>query len=103
MLQYEVVLSKLDFNIEVQMADWHEEKYGEVFEGVLRGLQRRRAVDPGFSVEDAEHQLTHLYVLDGNDWLGRGSVGDIVSEATIAAYELFINEWKAEKGGEHGG
>lgn len=60
-------------------------------------------MDPVFSIEDAERQLSHLYILDGNDWLGRGELGDIVSQATIAAYELFIHEWKVEIGGEHGG
>ncbi|HOE76889.1 MAG TPA: hypothetical protein PLX63_09545 [Rectinema sp.] len=84
------------------MADWRDQKYIEVFDGTLNGLQRRRAVDPAFSIEDVENQLVHLYVLDGNDWLGRGVLGDIVSEATIAAYELFIEEWKIEKGGKNG-
>ena len=84
------------------MADWRDQKYIEVFDGTLNGLERRRAVDPAFSIEDVENQLVHLYVLDGNDWLGRGVLGDIVSEATIAAYELFIEEWKIEKGGKNG-
>jgi len=84
------------------MADWRDQKYTEVFGETLNGLQRRRAVDPAFSIEDVENQLVHLYVLDGNDWLGRGALGDIISEATIAAYELFIEEWKIEKGGKNG-
>ncbi len=81
------------------MAEWHDDKYKEIFEGTLNGLYRRRAVDPKFAIGDAEHQLEHLYILDGNDWLGRGELGDIVSQATIAAYELFIHEWKSEIGG----
>ena len=84
------------------MADWRDQKYIEVFDGTLNGLRRRRALDPAFSIEDVENQLVHLYVLDGNDWLGRGALGDIISEATIAAYELFIEEWKIEKGGKNG-
>jgi hypothetical protein len=35
--------------------------------------------------------------MDGADWLGRGQVQDITLSATIAAYELFISEWKGEK------
>ncbi len=85
------------------MAEWHDEKYREIFEGTLNGLQRRRSVDPEFAILDAENQLAHLYVLDGNDWLGRGELGDIVSQATIAAYELFIHEWKSELGGNNVG
>ncbi|MEN6499461.1 MAG: hypothetical protein ABFC65_02875 [Rectinema sp.] len=85
------------------MAEWHDEKYKEIFDGILSGLHRRRAIDPSFSIEDAENQLAHLYILDGNDWLGRGALGDITSEATIAAYELFIHQWKAEIRGKNGG
>lgn len=81
------------------MASWFDQKYVEVFDGTLNGLGHRRSADPAFSIADAENQLAHLYVLDGNDWLGRGLLGDLISEATIAAYELFIEEWRTEKGG----
>ena len=84
------------------MASWFDQQYVEVFDGTLNGLGHRRSADPAFSIADAENQLAHLYVLDGNDWLGRGALGDIISEATIAAYELFIEEWKIEKGGKNG-
>ncbi|MDX9827925.1 MAG: hypothetical protein RBT73_09285 [Spirochaetia bacterium] len=73
--------------------DWREKKREEVFESTLRGLQNRRRIDPSFSLDDLKSALNHLYVLDGNDWLGRGELGDIVSSATIAAYEHFQIEW----------
>ncbi|MDR0731660.1 MAG: hypothetical protein LBF63_08325, partial [Treponema sp.] len=57
--------------------------------------ERRRACDPGCSVEDLEGVLRHLYVMDGADWYGRGDVQDITMAATIAAYEHVIAEWKA--------
>lgn len=75
---------------------WREEKYDEVFESALRGLRRRSAVDPSFGLADAEGALKHLYVQDGNDQGGRGDLQDIVLAATIAAYEHYIAEWKAE-------
>ncbi|MCE1158251.1 MAG: hypothetical protein LWX23_05760 [Spirochaetia bacterium] len=74
--------------------DWREKKREEVFESTLRGLQNRRRIDPSFTLEDLRSALNHLYILDGNDWLGRGELGDIVSAATIAAYEHFQNEWE---------
>ena len=77
--------------------DWREEKRESVFESTLRGLENRRKVDPGFTLADARSSLDHLYILDGNDWLGRGELGDIVSQATIAAYEHFIQEWGAAR------
>ncbi|HEY9053532.1 MAG TPA: hypothetical protein VIO60_01800 [Rectinemataceae bacterium] len=94
---------------QVTSTDWKERKREEVFEGTLKGLENRRRIDPEFGLEEARSSLEHLYVLDGNNWLGRGELGDIVSEATIAAYEHFIHEWSAsektrsEEAGRKGG
>lgn len=76
--------------------DWRELKREEVFESTLKGLENRRLKDAEFSLSDAQSALEHQYVLEGNDWLGRGELGDIVTSATIAAYEHFIFEWKAD-------
>jgi len=76
--------------------DWRERKSEETFESSLKGLENRRKIDPGFSLEDARSALEHLYILEGNDWLGRGELGDIVTAATIAAYEHFIADWRKE-------
>lgn len=77
--------------------DWRELKYQETLKDELRGLKRRREADPGCKVEDIEGTLRHLYHTEGADWLGRGEVQDIILAATIAAYELFVSEWKAGK------
>jgi hypothetical protein len=77
--------------------DWREAKYEETLQEELRGLKRRREADPACTAEDLEGTLRHLYHMDGADWIGRGEVQDIILSATIAAYELFISEWKAEK------
>jgi len=76
--------------------EWKEIKYTEVFEQELRGLTRRRQADPHCTVEDIEGLLQHLYIMDGADWYGRGDVQDIIMAATIAAYEHFIAQWKAD-------
>ena len=76
--------------------EWRDIKYGEIFEQELRGLQRRRKSDPRCTVGDIEGVLQHLYIMDGADWYGRGDVQDITMAATIAAYEHFIAQWKAE-------
>jgi len=83
--------------------DWKDAKYNEVFEQELRGLQRRRSSDPGFTVADLEKVLEQLYLQDGSDWLGRGGLGDVIMAATIAAHEFFISQWKSEKPGISGG
>lgn len=76
--------------------DWRDFKYEETFKQELRGLHRRRESDPGCTITDLEGMLRHLYKMDGSDWIGRGEVQDITMSATIAAYEHFIAEWKAE-------
>ena len=75
---------------------WRDIKYAEVFEEEIRGLQRRRNQDPNCTVQDIEGVLKNLYMMDGADWYGRGDVQDISMSATIAAYEHFIAQWKAE-------
>ena len=76
--------------------EWKDIKYEEIFQQELRGLERRRESDRSCTVEDLEGVLQHLYIMDGADWYGRGDVQDITMAATIAAYEHFIAEWKAE-------
>ena len=72
--------------------DWQNIKYTETFDAEIRGLDLRRAA--GCSVSDIEGTLKHLYVLDGADQGGRGSVQDTIMAATIAAYEHYISCWK---------
>ena len=79
----------------MSISDWQESKRRETFESTVAGLENRRKVDPAFTLEDAVSSLEHLYVLEGNDWLGRGELGDIVTSATIAGYEHFVFEWRA--------
>jgi hypothetical protein len=77
-------------------AGWRDVKYTETFEQELRGLERRRAADPACTAADIEGVLKHLYIMDGQDWAGRGEAQDTAIAATIAAYEYFIAQWKAE-------
>ena len=77
--------------------EWQNTTYTTTFEEELRGLQRRRAADSNCTIADIEGTLKHLYIMDGADWGGRGSVQDATMAATIAAYEYFIAAWKAEK------
>ncbi|MCL2442117.1 MAG: hypothetical protein FWD13_01465 [Treponema sp.] len=80
--------------------EWRDIKYKEIFEQETRGLTRRRQSDPTCKVEDFEGILNNLYIKDGADHDGRGSLQDTIISATIAAYECFIAEWKAEQGNQ---
>jgi len=76
--------------------DWREIRYKETFDEETRGLTRRRQSDPNCKIEDLQGILKALYIMDGADQGGRGDVQDTIMAATIAAYERFISEWKAE-------
>ena len=76
--------------------EWREIKYRQVFEEETRGLARRREADPRCKAEDLEATLKNLYIMDGADQGGRGNVQDTIMAATIAAYERFIAQWRAE-------
>jgi hypothetical protein len=71
-------------------------KYDETYSEITVSLQRHRAKDPSFTLDDARGVLKHLYVNDGNNWVGRGELQDIVVQATIDSYEHFISIWGAE-------
>ena len=76
--------------------DWQEVKYQETFDQEIRGLTRRRQSSPDCTIKDLEGTLRNLYIMDGADQGGRGTLQDIIMAATIAAYEHFISAWKAE-------
>jgi hypothetical protein len=77
-----------------ETTDWQDAKYAEVFEDEIRGLERRRLHDTSFTPHDLEMQLKQQYIIAGDDWEGRGVLGNIVINATIAAYEYYAAEWK---------
>jgi len=74
--------------------EWQDKRYQETFDEETRGLSRRRDSDPGCKIEDLEATLKNLYILDGADQGGHGSLQDTIMAARIAAYEQFIESWK---------
>jgi hypothetical protein len=77
--------------------EWRDRKYEETLESVLAALAAQRKVDPSFTIGDAEGTLRHLYIQEGNDQGARGPLQDAIIEATIAAYEQFIDMWSKER------
>ena len=74
--------------------EWRQTTYQTTFDEETRGLQRRRNSDPGCKIEDLEGILKNLYIMEGADQDGRGSLQDTILSARIAAYEEFIDRWK---------
>jgi len=73
--------------------DYREKLYEDTFNNVCKEMRHRRQNDPQFSKEELEGVLRSLYVDQGNDWVGRGEVRDLINEATISACELVLSEW----------
>ena len=48
--------------------------------------------DPVGLLDQLERELRSLYVRQGNDWTGRGEIGDAKLEATIAVLEAMRAE-----------
>jgi hypothetical protein len=76
--------------------EWRADKYQQVFDDEIRGLVRRSQSDPDCKIEDLEGILRNLYIRDGADIDGRGSLQDTILAATIAAYEHYIANWKSK-------
>jgi len=76
--------------------EWRDKKYKEVFEQEIRGLIRRRQFDSNCKIEDIKATLKDLYIFEGANQDGRGSLQDAILAATIAAYEQFIADWASE-------
>ncbi|MBU0926298.1 MAG: hypothetical protein KKA67_00970 [Spirochaetes bacterium] len=74
---------------------WKDSAYDESYSTTLASLRRRRAEDTEFTLDGAKGVLKHLYVQDGNNWVGRGELQDIVMQATLDAYESFVSEWES--------
>ena len=77
--------------------DWENKFYEKVFKETYDKLITGKRQSPAVSLEEIKDILTSLYVLDGNNWIGRGLIGDITSAATIAAYESFISEQEQQE------
>lgn len=73
-----------------------DEKYRQVLEEELRGLQRRREHDSSCTIDDLKGILKNLYIFEGNNWDGRSELMATSLAATIAAYERFITDWEKE-------
>jgi hypothetical protein len=74
-----------------------ELKYDETYAETLGSLKRRRVEDSAFTLEDARRMLENMYVNDGNNWVGRGELQDIILRAIIDAHEGFIEAWESER------
>jgi len=72
-----------------------EQLYDSTFESVYEALADLARRDPMCAVQQIRGILKSLYVRQGNDWAGRGVVGDTGIDASIAAHESMLAELTA--------
>lgn len=75
------------------MDDYREKIFEDTFNNVCKEMNNRKENDPQFTKENLEGVLNSLYIDQGNDWVGRGEIRDIINEATISACELILSEF----------
>ncbi|MFP4268884.1 MAG: hypothetical protein ACLFNZ_03710 [Spirochaetaceae bacterium] len=85
----------------MSLTDWEQTRFNEIFDQTIHHIEKLREHDPEFSLKRLRGMLEAEYINQGNDWVGRGAVGHISSEATIAAYQQIIAQMeKLEEPGE---
>lgn len=80
----------------MDIAAWREETYRRIFESTVQYIKNMRSTDPAFGIQELENLLQSEYDLQGLAWEGRGEVGEIRIEATIAAMQQELVRWKKE-------
>ena len=80
----------------MDIAAWREETYRRIFESTVQYIKNMRSTDPDFGIQELENLLQSEYDLQGLAWDGRGEVGEIRIEATIAAMQQELVRWKKE-------
>jgi len=76
----------------MSMTGYLDERYDATFEsvhGVLVELVQR---DPEQTERHIRQTLKSLYIRQGNDWTGRGAIGNAGLDASIAAHESILAE-----------
>jgi hypothetical protein len=66
---------------------WIEEKYRTVHENIRDYFHGMALTDPALTLQQVEDDLDCHYFRYGNNWTGRGIVGDTIITATIEALE----------------
>lgn len=66
---------------------WIEEKYHNIHENIRNYFHVLALRDPASTLKQIEDELECHYFRYGNNWTGRGIVGDTILTATIDALE----------------
>ena len=84
----------------MSMIDYIDEHYDDTFASVYGMLAERVRHSPVEAECHIRQTLRSLYVRQGNDWTGRGSVGNAGLGASIAAHEAILAELTCSRKGD---
>ena len=70
------------------MNEWQKTKREEIIGGICCHFSVQIQKDPLKALSIIEQELGSQEICQGNDWLGRGIVGDTVISATIEGLEI---------------
>ncbi|WP_319548378.1 hypothetical protein [Desulfogranum marinum] len=70
------------------MNEWQKIKREEIIKGICDHFSSQILKDPQKALSTIEQEIHSQEIYLGNDWLGRGVVGDTVIHATIEGLEI---------------
>lgn len=76
----------------MSMTSYIDDRYDATFELVHENLKEVVGKNPDGAEYIIRGFLKSLYVRQGNDWTGRGAIGNAGLDATIAAHESVLVE-----------
>lgn len=76
----------------MSMTSYIDDLYDDTFESVHKDLKFWVQNHPEGAEQFILGLLKSLYVRQGNDWTGRGAIGNAAIDATIAAHESLLLE-----------
>ena len=89
----------------MSMTAFIDNRYNEEFESVYNSLDKMVKEDRDRAEPYSRGILKNMYIRQGNDWTGRGAIGDAGLSASIAAYECILAELNSrrtsDKGDQH--
>lgn len=84
------------------MTAYIDERYDDTFDSVYTVLRELAQHNPDQAVHHIRQTLKSLYIRQGNDWTGRGAIGNAGLDASVAAHEAVLAELATRTNGMKG-
>lgn len=76
----------------MSMTAYIDERYADTFDSVYSVLHDLGEQNPEQATRQIRQTLKSLYIRQGNDWTGRGAIGNASLDASVAAHEAVLAE-----------